>query len=568
MGAVVGYARAVDVLQGVGRVKELIERLQWLRLVHGDYGEAQLRALAAQYRVPVYRIQELISFYPQLKPRPSGVRVLRVCRDVACCLCGSGAMRERLAAQLRHVSADDTVIEESSCLGRCEVAPAALLDDEPVQLTAHRDHIALAPVPVAEPGAECPDWQIYPYDSRSDAYATVATLRAAETNQSAARILRKLERAGLRGMGGAGFPTFRKWQAVASASGSPKYVICNADESEPGTFKDRMILATMPELVIEGMLLAALATGARQGFIFIRHEYGPEAAIVEEELERARARGWVGPGALGAGHPFEIELVRSPGGYILGEETALLEVLEGRRGEPRLRPPYPAESGLYGKPTLINNVETFAAAAAIVARGADWWLRFGKNGAHGLKFVSVCGDVNAPGVYEVELGTPVRQIVELAGGVKDGGRLKAFTAGGVSATWLGPDQLDVPLSFDALRAVGSSLGTGAVIVLREGRSAAQVAQTIVQFFASESCGKCVPCRLGTAVTARQLRAALEDPNCTGIDLRFLDQLADTMRHTSICGLGQVALDGLLSLARLFPDEFPLKADDQQSASAP
>ncbi len=555
----VRYASAVVVPEGEAEVKELIERLQWLRLVHGEYGEQQLRSLAEQHRIPLYRIQELISYYPQLRPRPAGVRLLRVCRDVVCALHGCEELRQQLAAQLREAAVDDTVIESCSCLGRCDTAPAALLDDEPVRLTSRLGHVVPAPVPVPEPSDNRPDWQLYPYPNRARAYSTLAELRAAETEEAAGRILAALERAELRGMGGAGFPTHRKWRAVAAAAGSPKYVICNADESEPGTFKDRMILATMPELVLEGMVLAALATGARHGYIFIRHEYGPEAAVVEEAIERARARGWLGPAAIGPGRPFDVELVRSPGGYILGEETALLEVLEGRRGEPRLRPPYPAESGLYGKPTLINNVETFAAAAAIVARGAEWWRSFGQNGACGLKLVSVCGDVAHPGVYEVELGTPIRAIIELAGGVRDGRPLKAFTAGGVSATWLGPEHVDTPLSFESLRAAGSSLGTGAIIVLADDRSAVATARSIVEFFAAESCGKCVPCRLGTALAARQLRATLEDPSCSGLDLAFLRQLADTLRETSICGLGQVALSGLLSLVERFPEEFPLRS---------
>ena len=254
-------------------------------------------------------------------------------------------------------------------------------------------------------------------------------------------------------MGGAGFPTGTKWELVARETCTPKYVICNADESEPGTFKDREILADLPHLVIEGMALAGLAVGAERGILYIRHEYEPERHRFEAELQRARDRGVLGQ--------FDIEVFVSPGGYILGEETALLEALEDKRGEPRNKPPFPGTHGLHGQPTLINNVETLCMATAILARGADWWKLQGKPGFTGLKFIAVSGHVTDPGVYLVPTGTTVRELIDRAGGVKDGKALLAFAPGGASSNILPADQIDVPLDFAALQKAGSMLGSGA-----------------------------------------------------------------------------------------------------------
>lgn len=537
---------------------DLIAQLTRLRAIKPNYTEEDLCELARQLRVPLFRIQELVSFYPHLQPLPADARPLYVCTGVSCMLRGAHTIAERVRNEIKQGRCTGMVLYECHCLGRCDHAPAALLDNVPHTLTFAQS-AGLQCRPVQRPDEPGEPWKLL--SGGIGAFATFLKWRD-RPDDFTAYAFAELERAGLRGMGGAGFPTAKKWRAVAGAPGRPKYVICNADESEPGTFKDRELVARAPESVIEGMLLAALAVGAERGIVFIRHEYEPEAATMEEAIEAARDHGILGPNALGTARPFDIELVRSPGGYILGEETALLEALEGRRGEPRNRPPYPATHGLYGQPTLINNVETLVAAVAILTRGADWWLSFGQNGGRGLKLVSVSGDVNQPGVYEIELGTPVRQIIEKAGGVSSTGKLKAFAPGGVSAPWLPASAVDVPYDFGPLNDAGSMLGSGALIVLAEGSPVGEVALNITRFFAEESCGKCVPCRLGTAYVVRMLEEARKHPHPT-LPLDSIEALANTLRATSICGLGQVALNGLLSLAHLFPDEVTMDSPSEQ-----
>jgi NADH:ubiquinone oxidoreductase subunit F (NADH-binding) len=343
-------------------------------------------------------------------------------------------------------------------------------------------------------------------------------------------------------MGGAGFPTGTKGELVAKETRTPKYVICNADESEPGTFKDREILADLPHLVIEGMAIAGHAVGAQKGILYIRHEYEPERIRFEQELQRAR-------GALG---DFEVEIFVSPGGYILGEETALLEALEDRRGEPRNKPPFPVTHGLFGQPTLINNVETFCMGTAILARGADWWKAQGKPGFAGLKFMAVSGHIANPGVYLIPTGTTVRELIAMAGGMKDGRKLLAFAPGGASSNFLPADQVDVPLDFAAMQKAGSMLGSGALVVVAEGTDLLALATNVVKFFRNESCGKCVPCRVGSQ-KAVEILEGVQNGTMPKTALNVLPELGDTLLQTSICGLGQVAVAPALSVLRTWPE---------------
>jgi len=351
-----------------------------------------------------------------------------------------------------------------------------------------------------------------------------------------------LEAAGLRGMGGAGFPTGTKWKMVRDQAAEPKYVICNADEAEPGTFKDRQILAEQPHLVIEGMLIAMRTVGATQGWVFIRHEYEPEEQVLREEIARA--------GAAGALDGVTLDVFTSPGGYILGEETALIECMEGHRGEPRNKPPFPGGYGLWGKPTLMNNVETFAAVPVILEGGADWWKAQGVNGGSGLKFFSVSGHVEQPGVFCVPGGTTIGEVIELAGGVRDGATVAAVQPGGASTNFLGPDCLDVPLTMEAVAEAGSALGTGAMVVMAEGTDLLAAATNVLSFFRAESCGKCVPCRVGSTKAQAILTEVLAaGGSAADVDQR-IDELEETMRLTSICGLGQVALGPVMSVLRM------------------
>ncbi|HEX5513510.1 MAG TPA: NADH-ubiquinone oxidoreductase-F iron-sulfur binding region domain-containing protein, partial [Gammaproteobacteria bacterium] len=336
------------------------------------------------------------------------------------------------------------------------------------------------------------------------------------------------------------------------AVGAEKYVICNADESEPGTFKDRVLLEQLPHLVLEGMLIGAWVVGAQRGIVYLRHEYGAAARALEQAIAEAYAVGALGEAVFGSAFSFDLEIFISPGGYIMGEETALLEALEDRRGEPRNKPPFPTNAGLYGKPTLINNVETFAAVPAICSRGADWWVAQGKPGFKGLKYVSVAGDVARPGVYCVPWGSTAREVLELCGGMAAGRALKAFSPGGASTPFLPADRLDTPLDFQAMQAAGSALGTGAMLFVAEHRDLLDVVLAQVRFFRNESCGKCVPCRIGSQKAVEMVEQVLAGEQArTSIELSELHQ---TLMKTSICGLGQVALLPLVDALRQFPAE--------------
>jgi NADH:ubiquinone oxidoreductase subunit F (NADH-binding) len=363
-------------------------------------------------------------------------------------------------------------------------------------------------------------------------------------------VIAALQDSGLRGMGGAGFPTGRKWELVADQELTPKYAICNADESEPGTFKDRQILADQPHLVLEGLLLGMVVCGAEDGWVFIRHEYGPEEAIIRDEIAALRERGLVGEHVLGTDRRLTVDVFTSPGGYILGEESALIECMEGHRGEPRNKPPFPGIYGLHGLPTLMNSVETFADVPAIVARGADWWKAQGVRGSTGLKFFAVSGDVVRPGVYCVPLGTTARELIERAGGLPEGVELQAFQPGGASSNFLGPDQLDVPLDFKPLADAGSMLGSGALVAIGDQTNLLAAATNVLRFFRNESCGKCVPCRVGSHKAHQILTEALaRGAGTDGVDGQIA-RLEETLRLTSICGLGQVALGPVMSVLGL------------------
>ncbi|MGH3388027.1 MAG: complex I 51 kDa subunit family protein, partial [Actinomadura sp.] len=397
-------------------------------------------------------------------------------------------------------------------------------------------------------------WPNDPYPAGSGVAERYASLRALLAGElTAGDVLSTLSDSGLRGMGGAGFPTGRKWGLVAGAEpGSVKYAICNADESEPGTFKDRQILADQPHLVLEGLLLGMAVVGAEQGWVFIRHEYGPEERVLRAEITALREAGVIGADACGSGRRLELDIFVSPGGYILGEETALLECMEGHRGEPRNKPPFPGTYGLHGRPTLINSVETLADVPVILQRGADWWAAQGDGDSVGWKFFAVSGHVRNPGVYCVPMGTTVRALIDRAGGVLDGAEIGAVQPGGASSNFIGPGQLDLVLDFGTLAAAGTMLGSGALVVLAEGTDLLAAATNVLRFFRNESCGKCVPCRVGSTKAHELLRGVLDSGSASLDDAqrgRIL-RLEEAMRKTSICGLGQVALGPVVSVLGL------------------
>ena len=543
---------------------DLLRELNRLQHERGYLDSETLRAVSRDRRVPLYQLEGLVSFYPSFRRTPPPAISVRVCRDICCAMAGSARLQQQLLDD--STGCADVEVCEVSCLGRCDAAPAMSLNDVVYAESEHGTLTLSDPNQLLQQlahtdrpgdGLQVPRqaWRTDPYRDSTEYFSTVRSLIDTGSDSVGAVCIQRLRESQLCGMGGAGFPTGRKWELVAKEPADTKYVICNADESEPGTFKDRLILAELPHLVVEGMLLAGLTVGARKGIVYLRHEYAPEQRSLEAAIHQARHQGVLGPDAAGSGQPFDIEIFVSPGGYILGEETALLEALEDRRGEPRNKPPYPGTVGLWGRPTLINNVETLALATSIVHHGVRWWQAQGKGTFSGLKFFSVSGDVTDPGVYEVPLGTTVAELLDLAGGMRAGKSLKAFLPGGASSNFLTAAHLDTPLDFQAMRQAGSMLGTGAVIAIAEGRDLFALATNLVRFFRNESCGKCVPCREGSQ-HAVQLLERVQSGQTDGKRLAILEDLGETLEQTSICGLGQVALNPVLSMMKHFPNEVP------------
>ena len=547
--AVPGVEARAGKFRGPSLIPMLMEiqgRLGWLP-------REELEALAREQKRPLYEIQGLVSFYPHFRTEPPTGVTVRVCHDLTCWLNGA----EDRIAQLheQYGDAGDVEVVEISCPGRCDIAPAATVDEQPARLDdvdtlvdAKRsgDNDLGAVVAYGPEGG----WPNDPYGPGEPRYQALRALLSGEITPQ--QVIDNLQASGLRGMGGAGFPTGKKWELVRgeeAVDGSGiKYAICNADESEPGTFKDRQLLAEQPHLVLEGLLMGMVVTGAEEGWVFIRHEYGPEEAVLHAEIENLREQGLIGDDVLGSGRRLSLDIFTSPGGYILGEETALIECMEGHRGEPRNKPPFPGVWGLWGRPTLMNSVETFADVPIIVSRGAQWWQDQGLGDSDGLKFFAVSGHVERPGVYCVPMGTTIRDLLDLAGGVAGGAALDSVQPGGASSNFLGPEHLDVPLDFGTLAEAGSMLGSGAVVVIAEGTDSLAAATNVLRFFRNESCGKCVPCRVGSAkahdLLTDTLRAGGELDE--GRRARLLE-LELTMRKTSICGLGQVALGPVASV---------------------
>ncbi|MDT7650601.1 MAG: NADH-quinone oxidoreductase subunit [Pseudonocardiales bacterium] len=533
----------------------LIPALNAIQARLGWLPREELEELARDTRRPRYEIEGLISFYPHFRTEPPVKVALHACHDLPCWLRGG---EERLAELRERYGADsDVELVEVSCLGRCDIAPAVAVNERPAPVADADDLVDAAKgsgVGDAAAATRTEPWPNDPYPAGSgveDRYATLRALLAGKLD--ADEIVSMLKDSGLRGMGGAGFPTGQKWGLVRDAQpGSTKYAIVNADESEPGTFKDRQILAQQPHLVLEGLLLGMAVVGAEEGWVFIRHEYGPEEHVLRKEIDALRAAGVVGADACGSGRRLSVDIFVSPGGYILGEETALLECMEGHRGEPRNKPPFPGNYGLHGRPTLINSVETFADVPVIVQRGAQWWKDQGAGDSVGWKFFAVSGHVERPDVYCVPMGTTVRELIDLAGGVTGGAAVGAVQPGGASSNFIGPDQLDLRLDFGTAAEAGTMLGSGALVVLAEGTDLLAASTNVLRFFRDESCGKCVPCRVGSTKAHELLRNVLASGNSTLDEAqrgRIL-QLEEAMRKTSICGLGQVALGPVVSVLGL------------------
>jgi NADH-quinone oxidoreductase subunit F len=385
----------------------------------------------------------------------------------------------------------------------------------------------------------------------SGAYEAVA--RILETNMPPANVTAEVKRSGLRGRGGAGFPTGLKWSFTAP--GDVKYIVCNADEGEPGTFKDRLILEGDPHRLLEGIMIAGYAVGASRGYIYVRGEYGLSIRRLQKAIDDAHKAGILGDRVLDSDFSFDIEIKKGAGAYVCGDETALLESLEGKRGYPRLKPPYPGTVGLWGKPTVVNNVETLANVPPIILRGADWFRGFGTKGSPGTKVYTILGHVQNPGLIEVEMGTRLRTILdEYGGGVRDGKRFKAALLGGAAGAVIGERGLDVALDFDGPKDYAAVLGSGAILVLDEDASIVDLLHGILRFFRHESCGQCAPCRGGT-VALVELSERIRSGCGTPDDLNRLVSVAKTMQAASLCPLGQSPILPVKTAIDTFREEF-------------
>lgn len=370
-------------------------------------------------------------------------------------------------------------------------------------------------------------------------------------SMSGSEIINELQEAGLRGRGGAGFPTWRKLKFAYDADGDIKYIVCNADEGEPGTNKDRILLSTDPCSVFEGMIIAGKAVDSHVGFIYLRAEYSYLVPILEAALESSRSAGCLGKNIMGSGFDFDIKLRSGAGAYVCGEETALFESIEGKRGEPRFRPPFPGIKGLFGKPTVLNNVETLANIAVIFQRGAEWFSMIGTPNSPGTKLFTVCGNVKRRGVFEFPMGVNLKELIyDVCGGMEEGHTLLAVQTGGASGAIINADQIDMTLDIDAVSESGGRLGCGTILVMDDRNCIVDIVRNNLDFFRGESCGKCTPCREG-GTRLYQLISKIAEGKGTISDLRTIEDLANTMRLTALCGLGHSTAVPVLSSIRNF-----------------
>jgi len=370
-------------------------------------------------------------------------------------------------------------------------------------------------------------------------------------------VIAEIEKSKIRGRGGAGFPTARKWGFVFQAESDQKYVICNADEGEPGTNKDRIVLSNDPHSVFEGMAIAAWAVGADQGFLYLRFEYPYVFPILEQALQNAREAGCLGKNIFGTDFNFDIIVVSGGGAYVCGEETALIESIEGKRGEPRFKPPYPGISGLYGKPTVVNNVETLANIPVILDKGGEWFSRIGVPSCTGTKVFTLCGNIAEKGVFEYPMGTNLRDIFEAHGGVKDNKDLRGFMLGGQSGNLINASQINLPMDIDSCQQAEAVLGTGTIMVIDDYTEILDIVENIMKFFIEESCGKCTPCREGN-IRIYEVIQRINRGEGKMDDLILLEELAETMNIASLCGLGQNSSVAVITSLHNFRDDY-LKA---------
>jgi len=532
-----------------------------------------LRYVCERLTVPPAEAYGVATFYHLFSTTPRPAAVAHVCDDIACRIKGSeavcAALEQKLGPEGQGHAGTPATWQRSPCLGQCERGPAAMIvkaGEKPQCFNvAGTEEAILSAIPRVAPAEDLESMRrSVPQSGEAglrliqrigrvdpanlEAYRAsggYAGLNKAVALGPAATIA-EVTASKLVGRGGAAFPTGRKWDAVAKETARPHYLICNADESEPGTFKDRLLMEGDPFAVVEGMTIGGFATGCERGFIYIRGEYPLAAKRMEGAIGAARAAGLLGSNVAGAGFAFDMEIRRGAGAYICGEETALINSIEGKRGEPRNKPPFPVQVGLFNKPTLVNNVETLANVPPILAVGGAAWAGIGTAGSAGPKLFCVCGHVAKPGLYEVPFGKTLREVLTLAGGAS--GKIQAILLGGAAGTFVGPDKLDVPLTFEGTRAINASLGSGVILVFDDSVNMGDILGRVARFFRDESCGQCVPCRVGTA-RQEELLARLRGGKPLGSreeELALFAEIAQAMRDASICGLGQTAASAIES----------------------
>ncbi|RIL03907.1 MAG: NADH-quinone oxidoreductase subunit L [Proteobacteria bacterium] len=508
---------------------------------------------------------------------------LRVCTAASCLSSGGAAVEAALAAEIAARGLGERCqVKPVGCLGLCSQGPIVAV--ETLAGEGRAEHLVPRMQPdeaaavVERMAAELPPERSIaadiPFFSRQQRIVTAncgridpnriedalavggyEALLHALHEMTPAEVLDEVHRSGLRGRGGAGYPTGLKWRTVAKAAGAQKYVICNADEGDPGAYMDRSVLESDPHRVIEGMAIGAYAVGASEGYVYVRAEYQLAIERLKAAIRQADRLGLLGSAMGGTSFRFHVEVRIGAGAYVCGEETALLASIEGGRGTPRPRPPYPAETGLFGMPTLINNVETWANVPPIVRRGGEWFASIGTERSKGTKVFALAGKVVNNGLVEVPMGTPLREMIfELGGGIPDGAAFKAVQTGGPSGGCIPAEHLDAPVDYETLTQLGSIMGSGGMIVMDEHDCMVDVAKFFMGFCRDESCGKCVPCRVGT-VELHHLLEALARGSASERDLALLEELCDLVRHTSLCGLGQSAPNPVLSTLRYFRDEY-------------
>ena len=570
--------RAKEIVQLYEQPRAAMLPLLWLVQAEQGYVSQEAEAWVGRILgVSRSHVHESVSFYNMFHTKPVGRRELRVCTSLPCLLRGADALLDRIKGSLKIGPGETTpegevTLTEVECLCACEMSPMGQLDERFVGPLKGDSVDSIIQDALTEPGRPESTPEPDPYISTDgpvlstrfkdpegtwlDAYLAddgYVAARKVLTSMTPQDVIDEVSSANLRGLGGAGFPAGRKWSFVPKETDKPKFLVVNADEGEPGTFKDRYIMERDPHALLEGMIIAAFAIGSHKAYVYIRGEYFRSAKRLQRAVDEAYARGWLGKDIQGTGFDLDVVIHPGAGAYICGEETALLTSLEGGKGFPRLKPPFPAISGLFQCPTIVNNVETLACVPFILRNGAEHFAGIGTERQGGTRLFCVCGHVVRPGVYEEPVSITLRELIEKAGGVRDGNRLKAVIPGGISAKILTADEIDVAMDFDSLKAAGTMAGSGGIIVMDETTSIIHALDSAARFFADESCGQCSPCREGTGWVHRILRRIVDG---TG-NLQDLDDLlaiAGDMEGNTICVFADAAAWPVQSYITKFRDE--------------